>query len=67
MAEKRCVEMKCGDNYLITYHNMDNKKILAVFLGEYNGKYLFMNINGEFAVTKKKVDNQEISLELIED
>lgn len=59
--------MKCGDNYLITYHNMDNKKILGVFLGEYNGKYLFMNINGEFAVTKKKVDNQEISLELIED
>ena len=59
--------MERGNNYLITYHNMDNKKILAMFLEEYNGMYLFKNIHGEFAVTKKKIDNNEISLELIED
>ena len=46
---------------------MDNKKILAMFLEEYNGMYLFKNIHGEFAVTKKKIDNHEITLELIED
>ena len=53
--------MERGNNYLITYHNMDNKKILAMFLEEYDGMYLFKNMHGEFAVTKKKIDNQEIS------
>ena len=44
--------MERGDNYLITYHNMDNKKILAMFLEEYNGMYLFKNMHGEFAVNR---------------
>ena len=59
--------MERGNNYLITYHNMNDKKILAMFLEEYNGMYLFKNMHGEFAVTKKKIDNHEITLELIED
>ena len=59
--------MERGNNYLITYHNMNDKKILAMFLEEYNDMYLFKNIHGEFAITKKKIDNHEISLELIED
>ena len=67
MPETEVYRMERGNNYLITYHNMDNKKILAMFLEEYNGMYLFKNIHGEFAITKKKIDNHEISLELIED
>ena len=59
--------MERGDHYLITYHNMNNIKILATYLEEYNGMYLFKNIHGEFAVTKKKIDDHEITLELIED
>lgn len=59
--------MECGETYLITYHNIDDRKILATFLKEVNGKYLFTNINGEFAITKKKIDCKEISLQLIED
>ena len=66
-VRKEVYRMKRGNNYLITYHNMDNKKILAMFLEEYNDMYLFKNIHGEFAITKKKIDNHEISLELIED
>ena len=58
--------MEHGDSYLITYHNMDNKTILATFLEEVNGMYLFKDIHGEFAVTKKKIDNKEISVELID-
>ena len=67
MPETEVYTMERGNNYLITYHNMDNKKILAMFLEEYNGMYLFKNIHGEFAITKKKIDNHEITLELIED
>ena len=67
MSETEVYTMERGDNYLITYHNMNNKKILAMFLEEYNGMYLFKNMHGEFAVTKKKIDNHEITLELIED
>lgn len=59
--------LKHGESYLITYHNMNNKTVLATFLEEVNGMYLFKNINGEFAVTIKKVTNKEISIELIED
>lgn len=58
--------MKHGENYLITYHTM-NKTILATFLEEVNGMYLFKDIHGEFAITIKKVNNKEISIELIED
>ena len=66
-SRKEVYRMERGDNYLITYHNMNNKKILAMFLEEYNGMYLFKNIHGEFGVTKKKIDDHEITLELIED
>lgn len=59
--------MKFGENYLITYHNMNNKTVLAVFIEEVNGMYLFKDIHGEFAVTVKKVESREISIELIED
>ena len=67
MPESEVYRMERGNNYLITYHNMDNKKILAMFLEECNGMYLFKNMHGEFAVTKKKIDDHEITLELIED
>ena len=59
--------MKHGENYIITYRNADNKTVLATFLEEFNGMYLFKNINGEFAVTVKKVTNGEITLELVEE
>lgn len=59
--------LKCGETYLITFNNMDGRKMLATFLAEGKGIYLFRNINGEFALTKNKVDRNEISLELIED
>lgn len=59
--------MKHGENYLITYHNMNNKTVLATFLEEINGMYLFKDIHGEFAITTKKVNDKEISIELIEE
>lgn len=58
--------MERGNTYLITYNNMDNKTVLATFLEEFNGMYLFKDIHGEFAVTQKKVKSGEITLELIE-
>ena len=66
MSETEVYTMERDNNYLITYHNMDNKKILAMFLEEYNDMYLFKNIHGEFAVTKKKIESKEISVELID-
>lgn len=59
--------MKHGENYLITYNNMTGKTILAIFLEEVDGMYLFQDIHGKFAVTKKRIDSNEISLELIKD
>lgn len=56
-----------GDTYLITYHTMNNKTVIATFLEEFNGMYLFKDRNGEFAITINKVTKQEITLELIED
>lgn len=59
--------MERGNIYLITYNNMNEKTILATFLEEVNGMYLFKDIRGEFAITKKKIKSGEIKLELIED
>ena len=58
--------MEHGESYLITYHNMDNKTTLATFLEEPIGMQVLEDIHGEFAVTKKKIDNKEISVELID-
>ena len=65
--------MKHGENYLLTFHNMwqayqmNNKTILATFLEEVNEMYLFKDIHGEFAITKKKISNKEITVKMIED
>lgn len=58
--------MERGNTYLITYHNTNNKTVVATFLEEVNGMYLFKDIHGEFAVTQIKIEKEEISLELIE-
>ena len=57
---------RCG-NYAITYHNMDNKTIVGTFLEEVNDMYLFMDFYGKFAISKSKIENNEISIELIEE
>lgn len=59
--------MNKGDNYLITYHTMNNKTVLAMFLEEENGIYFFEDINGIFGVSEKKVKSGEITLELVEE
>ena len=59
--------MKHGENYLLTFRNMNNKTILATFLEEVNEMYLFKDIHGEFAITKKKISNKEITVKMIED
>ncbi len=58
--------MEKGNTYLITYLNAGNKTVLATFLEEVNGMYLFKDVHGEFAVTQQKVKNKEITLELME-
>lgn len=59
--------MNNGEHYLLTFKNMNNKTVLATFLEEVSGIYLFRDIHGEFAVTSKKIANKDISVELIED
>lgn len=58
--------MTKGDNYLITYNNM-NKTILGTFTGENDGIHYFFNHTGSFAVSQRKIDSKEITFEYIED
>lgn len=59
--------MEYGNNYLITYNNMNGKQILATLLNENDEMYFFLHINGNFAITKRKIEDKEITLELVEE
>lgn len=56
--------MTKGDFVEIKY-NLMQKSIIATYIKEDNEKIYFENINGFFAVTKKKILSGDITLEII--
>lgn len=58
--------MQKGDVVLITYKLMDNKTVIATFYEYENGKYLFKDKSGFFAVSEQKLVAGGVTMEAID-